>query len=113
MCGEPVYATTDVCVLDANSEMLLLVQEVKTQLILRIPSPQLIAEAIATFQSNNTKRVDDLFLNPLQSVVLSGISLAGTFSRFYKMRVTADCVWHGDCRVPPHTPRTKTSQRWD
>jgi len=113
MCGEQVYAKTDVCVLDADSEILLLVQEDKTHINPQDPEPQLIAEAIATFQSNNAKRVNDLFLNPLQSMVLPGITLTGTFPRFYKIRVTADldhCVRHGlypaaQTVVYRHTPR--------
>ena len=113
MCGEQVYATTDVCVLDADSRILLLVQEDKTHIHPQDPEPELVAEAIATFQSNNAKRVDDLFLNPLQTTVLPGITLAGTFPRFYKIRVTADldhCVRHGLYPATPtivyrHTPR--------
>ena len=44
-----VYAKTDVCVIDAASEILLLVQEDKTHTSPSDPEPQLIAEAIGAF----------------------------------------------------------------
>ena len=113
MCGEQVYAKTDVCVLDADSDILLLVQEDKTHIKLHDPEPQLIAEAIAAFQVNNAKRVDVLFLEPLPTMVLPGITLVGTFPRFYKIGVTADldqCLRRGQYPtvqtiVHRHTPR--------
>ncbi|KAF8546990.1 hypothetical protein OG21DRAFT_1394243, partial [Imleria badia] len=113
MCGEQVHAKTDVCVLDAAFEILLLVQEDKTHINPRDPEPQFIAEAIAAFQSNNAKRVDDLFLDPLQTMVIPGITMTQTFPKFYKIKVTADldhCVRRGQFPavqtiVYRHTPR--------
>ncbi|KAF8628618.1 hypothetical protein AX17_005953 [Amanita inopinata Kibby_2008] len=90
MCGENVFAKTDVCLLDASSEILLLIQEDKTHINPSNPEAQLIAEAIATFQQNNAKRVDDLFLEPLETQVIPGITMVGTFPRFYKIKVTTD-----------------------
>jgi hypothetical protein len=113
MCGEQVYAKTDVCVLDAASEILLLVQEDKTHINPQDPEPQLIAEAIGAFQSNNLKRVNDLFVDPLQTMVIPGITMTGTFPKFYKIKVTKDldhCVQYGQFPavqtiVYRHTPR--------
>jgi hypothetical protein len=113
MCGEQVYAKTDVCVLDADSKILLLVQEDKAHINPADPEPQLVAEAIAAFQANNEKRVNDLFLDPLRDKVFPGITMTGTFPRFYKIRVTNDldhCVRHGlypatKTTVHRHTPR--------
>lgn len=87
MCGEQVYAKTDVCVLDAASEKYYSSsKKTRHTLILRIPNPQLIAEAITAFQSNNLKRVNDLFVDPLQIMVIPGITMTGTFPKFYKIK---------------------------
>ena len=72
-----------------------------------------MAEAIAAFQENNAKRVNDLFLEPLEMQVILGITMVGTFPRFYKITVTADldhCVRFGQYPetqtvVYRHTPR--------
>jgi len=53
MGGEMVFNKTDVCLLDVNSEILLLVQEDKTHINPSDPEAQLIAEAIGAFQENN------------------------------------------------------------
>jgi hypothetical protein len=113
MCGEMVFAKTDVCLLDVNSEIILLVQEDKTHINPSDPEAQLIAEAIGAFQENNTKRVNELFLEPLKTQVIPGITMVGTFPRFYKVTVTADldrCVRFGEYPSIPtvvhrHTPR--------
>ena len=52
ICREWRHAKTDVCVMDRNG-YLLLIQEGKQHLEVMDPEPQLIAEAIATVQSNN------------------------------------------------------------
>ena len=49
-----------------------------------------MAQAIAAFQKNNTKRVNDLFLEPLEMQVIPGIMVVDTFLRFYKIKITAD-----------------------
>lgn len=113
MCGERVYAKTDVCVLDIHSGVLLVVQEDKSHLNLTAePEPQLIAEGIATFQHNNLKR-EESFLEPLKEATIPGITMVGTFPTFYKIRVTEElnyAIRHG--LYPPamttvyrHTPR--------
>jgi hypothetical protein len=113
MCGEPVYAKTDACVLDPGSDIYLLVQEDKSHIRPQDPEPQLIAGAIAAFHSNNAKQVNDLFTDPFPTMVIPGITMTGTFPRFYKIKVTADlerCVRYGQFPavqtiVYRHTPR--------
>jgi hypothetical protein len=90
ICGEIVSAKTDICIMDTSSEILLLVQEDKSHNNPSGPEAQLIAKAIAAFQENNAKRVNDLFLEPLEMQVIPGIIMVGTFPRFYKVKVTAD-----------------------
>jgi hypothetical protein len=90
ICGEIVSAKTDVCIMDVSSEILPLVQEDKSHINPSDPEAQLIAAAIATFQENNAKRMNDLFLEPLEVQVIPGITMVGTFPRLYKVKVTAD-----------------------
>jgi hypothetical protein len=113
MCGQQVYAKTDVCVMDINSELLLLVQEDKSHINPADPEPQLVAEAIAAFQANNLNRVNNLLVDPLPKQVFPGITMVGTFPRFYKIEVTTDldmCIRGGTypttkTTVERHTPR--------
>ena len=113
MCGEFVRAKTDVCIMDVSSEILLLVQEDKTHINPSDPEAQLMAEAIGAFQENNAKRVNELFLEPLEMQMIPGITMVGTFPRFYKIKVTTDldrCVRFGQYPeiqtvVYRHTPR--------
>ena len=81
MCGEFVHAKTDVCIMDVSSEILLLVQEDKTHMNPSDPEAQLMAEAIGAFQENNAKRVNELFLEPLEMQLIPGITMVGTFPR--------------------------------
>ncbi|KAF8872397.1 hypothetical protein BD779DRAFT_1613824 [Infundibulicybe gibba] len=116
--------TPDICILDPDSGILLLAQEDKSHINLQDPEAQLIAEAIAAFQTNNKKRTDQLFLDPLEEWLMTaldepptsifpGITMFRTFPRFYKIRVTAEldqCVRHGTypatkTTVYRHTPR--------
>ncbi|KAF8500087.1 hypothetical protein BU17DRAFT_102564 [Hysterangium stoloniferum] len=113
MCGEQVYAKTDVCVINLDSELLLLVQEDKSHINQADPEPQLVAEAIAAFQANNFNRVNNLLIDPLPKQVFPGITMVGTYPRFYKIEVTNDldmCIRGGTYPatrtiVERHTPR--------
>jgi len=113
LCSQIVIAKTDVCLMDAASEIFLLVQEDKTHINPSDPEAQLIAEAIGAFQENNSIRVNELFLDPLEMQVIPGITMVGTFPRFYKITVTSDfdlCVRFGQYPtthtvVYRHTPR--------
>ncbi|KAK0218822.1 hypothetical protein IW262DRAFT_1317667 [Armillaria fumosa] len=112
MCGEYVHATTDACLLDAESLVLLLVQEDKSHINPMDPESQLIAEAIAAFQENNKRRTR-LFLEPLPVQIIPGITMIGTFPTFYKIAVTSEldqCIRQGQYPatqtvVYRHTPR--------
>jgi hypothetical protein len=72
-----------------------------------------VANAIAAFQMNNANRVNNLFLPALESEIIPGITLTGTFPRFYKIHVTSAldrCVREGlypaiKTTVYRHTPR--------
>jgi hypothetical protein len=90
MCGHIMLARTDVCLMDDSSEILFLLQEDKSHINPSDPEAQLIAEAIATFQENNAKRMNVLFLEPLKAHVIPGITMVGTFPTFYKIKITAD-----------------------
>ncbi|KIL59137.1 hypothetical protein M378DRAFT_275214 [Amanita muscaria Koide BX008] len=52
ICGQECHAKTDVCIVDSD-DILLLVQEDKRHKEPKDPEPQLIAAAIAAFQTNN------------------------------------------------------------
>ncbi|KAJ2681997.1 hypothetical protein IWW39_006168, partial [Coemansia spiralis] len=90
MCGEWTKAKTDVCIMN-QLNILMLLQEDKSHLRRHDdPEPQLIAEAIAAFQHNNTVRVRTLNLEPLDSCVFPCVSMLGTYPTFYKIAVTAE-----------------------
>lgn len=88
-CGESRNATADLCIADA-SEVLLIAQEDKQHMMGDAPEvePQLIAQAIATFQFNNFKRTRILNEAPLTSKVIAGITMLGTSPTFFKIPVT-------------------------
>ncbi|KAK0187221.1 hypothetical protein F5146DRAFT_767307 [Armillaria mellea] len=98
ICGESRRAKTDVCLLMNRSEIILLVQEDKRNMEeAGDPEAQLIAEAIATFQSNKKKRA--LTGVPVRDACLiPGIVMIGTAPIFYKILATkklADAVAFG------------------
>lgn len=98
ICAETRHAKTDVCLLMNRSEIILLVQEDKRNMeVAGDAEAQLIAEAIATFQSNNMRRI----LNDVparDASLIPGIVMVGTAPVFYKMLITkelADAVAFG------------------
>ncbi|KAI9510940.1 hypothetical protein F5148DRAFT_481720 [Russula earlei] len=91
ICGELRHAKTDVCILD-DSDILLLVQEDKRYLDSTEPVPQLIAEAIAAFYTNNLTRTETLGQAPIDNRVFPGITMKGTSPTFFKIPVTAPLV---------------------
>jgi hypothetical protein len=103
ICGMWMYAKTDVCVMDQN-EVLLLVQEDKRHMEPGDPKPQLIAEAIAAFQSNNARRRDILGLPLLESKEIPGITMTGTSPTFFKIPVTAELIQAVELGRYPATP---------
>ncbi|PPQ73951.1 hypothetical protein CVT26_006405 [Gymnopilus dilepis] len=98
VCGVSTNAKTDVCLLKNRSKIVLLVQEDKLQMEVRGDAEaQLIAAAIAAFQSNNKKRTLAGF-NPVHHQLIPGIIMIGTAPTFYKIHVTrelADAVTYG------------------
>ena len=89
ICGEQHHAKTDVCVVDED-DILLLVQEDKRHKERKDPEPQLIVEAIAAFQANNTRRTRVLGQETIDTKVMPGITLVGSSPTFYKIPVTKE-----------------------
>ena len=89
ICGEQCHATTDVCVVDED-DILLLVQEDKQHKERKDLEPQLVAQAIAAFQTNNTRRTRVLGQVANDAKVMPGIILIGSSPTFYKIPVTKD-----------------------
>ncbi|KAF7371980.1 hypothetical protein MVEN_00056000 [Mycena venus] len=56
------------------------------------PVPQLVAEAIAAFHSNNVTREQTLGLPPLPSKVVPGITMKGTSPIFFKLPISQELV---------------------
>ncbi|KAF8170577.1 hypothetical protein BJ912DRAFT_997108 [Pholiota molesta] len=117
ICGEETHTQADVCVLGAgnpNVDNILLVVQVDNSHIdpAANPEAQLVASAIAAFQMNNVNRCYRLFLPALESLVVPGITVSGTFPRFYKIHVTTAldlCIQGGlyppvQATVHRHTP---------
>jgi hypothetical protein len=88
ICGDNRRtAQTDVCLLDRRSMILLILQEDKTVFNLTQPEPQVIAEAIATYQYNNEKR-QTRGLPTLDAMIIPCITMVGTRPTFYLVPVT-------------------------
>jgi hypothetical protein len=108
ICGEDHYARTDACIVDSDDRVLLLIQVDKQYTKPKDPQdpePQLIAGAIAAFQSNNDRGLRDfLHQDPTIHKVIPGIALTGTSPIFYKIPITtklAQCVELGVYPVEP------------
>jgi hypothetical protein len=103
ICGQECHAKTDVCIVDRD-DFLLLVQEDKRHKEPKDPEPQLIAEAIAAFQSNNYRRTRVLGQDPIAHKVVPGITLKGTSPIFYKIPVTTQLAQSVALGVYPAAP---------
>ena len=92
MCSDYTDTKTDVCVVDrASRKFLLLLQEDKRHLEGKDPEPQLIAEAIAAFQSRN--RRSPIGGGPtVNAAVIPGITMVGTAPTFYKIDVNTNLI---------------------
>ena len=88
-CGIYTVAQTDVCVMRGVLPILLMIQEDKTILNPKDPEPQVIAEAIAAFQTNN-RILRDLGFNTLNRMVIPCVTMVGTFPHFYLVPVTTE-----------------------
>jgi len=87
ICGENSIAQTDVCIMD-DDEILLLLQEDKRLTSMKDPEPQIIAEAIAAFATNNMRRDRHLNLQPRDTIMFPALTMVGTTPAFYKVTVT-------------------------
>jgi hypothetical protein len=90
ICGEQCYAKTDVCVVDKEDDIILLVHEDKRNKERKDPEAQLVAQAIAAFQTINTRRTRVLGQLALDDIVIPGIILVGSSPTFYYISVTKE-----------------------
>jgi len=87
ICRENSIAQTDVCIMD-DDEILLLLQEDKRLTSMKDPEPQIIAEAIAAFATNNMRWDRHLNLQPRDTIMFPALTLVSTTPVFYKVTVT-------------------------
>ncbi|KAG6806885.1 hypothetical protein H0H92_009693, partial [Tricholoma furcatifolium] len=80
-------AQTDVSLMHQNSQMLLVIVENKTKMSKAHPEAQVIAEAIAAFQYNNSRRAA-FRLTELNEMVIPAITVIGSTPNFYLIPVT-------------------------
>ncbi|KAF8885241.1 hypothetical protein CPB84DRAFT_1788510 [Gymnopilus junonius] len=90
ICGENSIAQTDVCVMNNNDILLMLLHDDKRLTSLKDPEPQVIAEAIAAFALNNRKLVRNLNIPSPDAILIPAIIMAGTTPIFYKIIVTTE-----------------------
>ena len=91
ICGDNnAVAQTDVCLVDRDSTIYLIIQEDKSHVNSSDPEPQVIAEAIAAYQKNNNNRQIKLGLPPLHTMTIPCITMVGTRPIFYLMPVTQE-----------------------
>lgn len=103
ICGQECHAKTDVCIVDSD-DILLLVQEDKRHKEPKDPEPQLVAEAIAAFQTTNYRRTHVLGQDPIAYKVMPGITLRGTSPIFYKIPITAQLAQSVALGIYPAAP---------
>ncbi|KAJ7082378.1 hypothetical protein B0H15DRAFT_852732 [Mycena belliarum] len=90
MCGQKVGANPDIVIMDAE-DYILLVQQDKRHLSSDTAEPQLIAEAVAAYYANNSRR-RAVGLEPVTSKVFAGIVLLGTAPIFYQIPISSELV---------------------
>ena len=73
-----------------EDDILLLVQEDKRHKERKDPEPQLVTQAIAAFQTNNTRRTRVFSQVVNDAMVMPGITLVGSSPTFYKIPVTKE-----------------------
>jgi hypothetical protein len=89
ICGENWAAQTDVCVVYRPTTILLVLVEGKTLFNRANAEAQMVAEAIAAFQFNNTKRVAK-GQPVLEAMTIPCITMVGTNPTFYLVPVTKE-----------------------
>ncbi|KAF8509057.1 hypothetical protein BU17DRAFT_56419 [Hysterangium stoloniferum] len=111
MCGQQVALTVDVCLVDANSEILLLVQgSALTRSATSDPEAHVVACAIAAFQLNSRKRERESSEEALYIWCVPAIVMIGAFPVFYKIKVTKDLDL--GVRIGRYPIRTTVVQRY-
>ena len=89
VCGETNPVPTDLCLIHAFSDTILLVVATDNTLTNRVNAEaRAIAGAIAAFQMNNDRRID-CNLDPLDTMTIPCITMANTRPTFYLVPVTA------------------------
>lgn len=105
ICGDANRAAqTDVCLLHRPTLVLLVLVKDKTLSNRTDVEAQVVAEAIAAFQFNNTKRGDS-GLPFLNSMTIPCITMSGTRPTFYLVPVTQDL---SNAVIQGHYPATQT-----
>ncbi|KAK1217045.1 hypothetical protein PQX77_020319 [Marasmius sp. AFHP31] len=90
ICGENRDAEADVCLIHYSPTFVLLVLVDNETLTNRLDAePQVVAEAIAAFQFNNTKRTEH-GLDCLDAMTIPCITMTGTRPTFYLVPVTTE-----------------------
>jgi hypothetical protein len=119
MCSTNTRARVDVCIIDllAQIQGVRLLAQVDTR---KSPEPQLIAGAIAAFQSNNCE-LSGSGLPTVNTAVIPGITMVRTAPTFYKINLTktvVDAIERGEYPaqttvVHKLTPRLTNLQNYD
>ncbi|KAF8904770.1 hypothetical protein CPB84DRAFT_656135 [Gymnopilus junonius] len=107
VCGEHKDVKPNICIVDRESNDIILVVQEDTYFGCVNPHAQLIAEAIAAFQNNNNRR-QMVGLRKCDRKVIPGIIMVGTSPSFFKIPVSQElvrCVERG--QYPP-TPTIVT-----
>ncbi|KAF9074009.1 hypothetical protein BDP27DRAFT_1215103, partial [Rhodocollybia butyracea] len=91
MCGTRVCAKADIAVMKASKYSLIVHDDKARNTVTDEPVPQLVAEAIATFNSNIVEN-NRLCQVPLPQQIILGITMVGPRPIFYKIAVTQDLV---------------------
>ncbi|KAF9552488.1 hypothetical protein CPC08DRAFT_714597 [Agrocybe pediades] len=110
ICGEWRHGQVDVCIVDRrqNDILLLVRQDMRGEdREFHDPHAQLVAQALAAFMENNINRESN-DLPPLESKVIPGIVMAGTWPTFFKIPVTEELVTHVRHGTYPPTPTIVT-----
>ena len=85
--GVSYITQADVCVMDKDNQILLILQTSLPSL--KDPEPQIVVKAIAAYEANNKVRATSLSLPPLSTITFPAISMIGTNIIFYKITVTS------------------------
>ena len=88
-CDPNISAQTDVSLIQESSTILLVVQEDKNTISIHDPEPQVIAEAIVTFQYNIRTRAR-LGQSELNLMIIPYITMIGIRPIFYLVPVTRE-----------------------